>query len=264
MEKSLVEEYTPPNTPEPNIPEQRRDQAGPSRQAIKGKQIQRRNKEELKRQIISLREKLQNSEKRVGKYKKRLQRMRKKLPETPNKVVTNLLQSQEVTPEVRRNLVFTEVIQQQLKSNFAKQQTVSEKRQFVENISGNIINKYKFKRILASTTSRRIVFKNKQIISSKRLENIKRIKKAVQIFFEDDAVSRMCPGKKDTVTFKKTKKQKRYLNSSIKNSYKNFEALHPKIKISYSTFCRFRPFWILQPNARMRETCLCSNHENMA
>ncbi|XP_045175680.2 uncharacterized protein LOC123536521 [Mercenaria mercenaria] len=33
--------------------------------------------------------------------------------------------------------------------------------------------------------------------------------------------------------------------------------------MSYSSFCRFRPFWIVQRKSDARETCLCKLHENI-
>ena len=37
---------------------------------------------------------------------------------------------------------------------------------------------------------------------------------------------------------------------------------NPTSIVSHSTFCSLRPFWIVQPSARDRETCLCKLHEN--
>ncbi|KAJ8720790.1 hypothetical protein PYW08_006255 [Mythimna loreyi] len=35
------------------------------------------------------------------------------------------------------------------------------------------------------------------------------------------------------------------------------------LKISYKSFCRYRPFWVLNPKVTSRETCLCATHTNM-
>jgi len=34
-------------------------------------------------------------------------------------------------------------------------------------------------------------------------------------------------------------------------------------KISYSLFCRLRPFWVVFPTSSDRETCLCKVHDNL-
>ncbi|KAJ4940403.1 hypothetical protein JOQ06_026706 [Pogonophryne albipinna] len=36
----------------------------------------------------------------------------------------------------------------------------------------------------------------------------------------------------------------------------------PHLKLSYSLFCRKRPFWIVAPNINNRETCVCKLHDN--
>lgn len=89
-----------------------------------------------------------------------------------------------------------------------------------------------------------------------------KIKKEVQEFFEDDAVSRLCPGKRATITYyRKLKKQKRYLNSTMRNLYEDYKKNHRVI--SYAIFCKLRPFWVLPLNAKLRETCLCITHDNI-
>ena len=71
----------------------------------------------------------------------------------------------------------------------------------------------------------------------------------------------MAPGKRDTIARNKIKMQKRFLNNTLFN-------LHQKclktngLKISYSQFCRFKPFWIVAPNVNRRDTCLCIKHSN--
>lgn len=36
------------------------------------------------------------------------------------------------------------------------------------------------------------------------------------------------------------------------------------MKISYTLFCRLRPYWVIIPSTKDRETCLCRIHENLA
>nr|CAI5869021.1 unnamed protein product [Callosobruchus analis] len=60
------------------------------------------------------------------------------------------------------------------------------------------------------------------------------------------------------------KKQKRYLNDSLKNLYSKFKQIHPTSKISYATFCKYRSFWILQPTVNSSQTCMCITHANMS
>nr|CAI5864168.1 unnamed protein product [Callosobruchus analis] len=133
---------------------------------------------------------------------------------------------------------------------------------FIENINGPLIKKYRFTKYISSLSSNNIIYgnrKKRQVMHQKVLQ----VRRCVKSFLLKDENSRLCPGKRDTVTFRKRKMQKRYLNDSLKNIYGKFRSAHPDIKISYSAFCRMRPFWVLQPKISGRETCLCILHTNM-
>lgn len=66
------------------------------------------------------------------------------------------------------------------------------------------------------------------------------IKHDVCHFLEQDENSRLAPGKKDTKTMNKDKRQKRFLNDTLQNLHKKFINESP-----YSHFCQFRPFWVV-------------------
>lgn len=66
----------------------------------------------------------------------------------------------------------------------------------------------------------------------------------VQNFFEDDSNSRQAAGKKEFVSRKRVKKQKRYLLDTKKNLHKKFLKTSP-CGISYPLFARLRPFWVV-------------------
>lgn len=131
-------------------------------------------------------------------------------------------------------------------------------------VTGKVIKKYKFAEYLVSLTSagslrekryyRRVYMKNQMIEA----------RKEVSKFLAKDESSRLTAGKKETITRKKIKKQKRLLTDTLKNLYKKFIMEHPMYKnISYSLFCKFRPFWIVPPNVTNRNTCLCKVHDNI-
>lgn len=102
------------------------------------------------------------------------------------------------------------------------------------------------------------------IVSQNKRELLRKgIEESVKLFFEDDENSQLCPGKKDCITRNKAKKQKRLLLDSLLNLHKKYLALNPRFTISYSAFCKLRPFWVVTPNVNSRETCLCKTHENM-
>ncbi|KAJ8871878.1 hypothetical protein PR048_028218 [Dryococelus australis] len=82
-------------------------------------------------------------------------------------------------------------------------------------------------------------------------------------FLENDKNSRILPGK-DTVTRRKIKKQKRILNDTMKNLFKKFHSQNSDIKMFYPVFCTLRPYWIIPPDVKNRDMCLCTTPKNMA
>jgi len=82
-------------------------------------------------------------------------------------------------------------------------------------------------------------------------------------FFKREDVSRMTSGKKQTLTRAKNKQQKRFLNDTVSNLHSKFLAENSDLKISYRTFCRLKPFWVVWPKEKDRDTCQCKTHENL-
>ncbi|KAJ0171099.1 hypothetical protein K1T71_002853 [Dendrolimus kikuchii] len=87
------------------------------------------------------------------------------------------------------------------------------------------------------------------------------VRTAVHDFLVKDEYSRLTAGKNETITRKKSKRQIRLLNDTLLNLHKVFQN-ETGMKISYQTFRRYRPFWVLFPKASTRNTCLCALHEN--
>lgn len=111
------------------------------------------------------------------------------------------------------------------------------------------------------------IIKKKSIIANKKqncnfepLPNL--LKQEVRVFYESDENSRLCSGKKEFIVRKKIRKQKRYLCDNLLNLHKKY-LKSSNFTISYSTFCKLRPFWVLLPDSRSRDTCLCKLHTNM-
>ena len=85
---------------------------------------------------------------------------------------------------------------------------------------------------------------------------------AVTAFLEQDLNSCVAPGKKDCVIKRHVKKQKRYLNSDLRKLYMEYLRSSNR-HMSYSSFCRLRPFWFVKPRVSARDTCMCVKHVNM-
>lgn len=82
-------------------------------------------------------------------------------------------------------------------------------------------------------------------------------------YLEQAVISTMAPVKKDTITRGGVKKQTCFLNNTLQNLYNRFLEENPNGCISYCSFCRNRPFWIVEKKISDRDTCLCKLHDNV-
>ena len=83
----------------------------------------------------------------------------------------------------------------------------------------------------------------------------------ISIYLQRDDNSRLKPGK-DTITRNKVKMQQRVLNDTLKNLHLKFCSEIPDLKVSYSKLCKIRPFWVLSPTTKDRDTCMCKLDDN--
>lgn len=72
------------------------------------------------------------------------------------------------------------------------------------------------------------------------------------------------PGKRDCTVVDKCKEQTRILNDYLSNTFIRFQATHPAVKISFSSFCKLRPRHVRLTKFLSRNSCLCAKHQNMA
>ena len=90
----------------------------------------------------------------------------------------------------------------------------------------------------------------------------------VQNFYQQDYVSRMCPGKKDCVTVRENgeavKHQKRQLLLNISEAHQLFCTEHPDLQIGLTKFGEFRPKFVVPMTNRSQDVCLCKYHENVS
>lgn len=69
-------------------------------------------------------------------------------------------------------------------------------------------------------------------------------------------------GKKQYKSKNRVRKQKKCLNYTLKELHKKF-ILKFDLHVSYSFFCKQKPFWITFPRKDQRETCACIIHSNI-
>lgn len=93
--------------------------------------------------------------------------------------------------------------------------------------------------------------------------NWTRLKQNIVNFLERDDNSRVKAGKKSTITRQKTKKQTLvwWLKKNLHQKFISESA--GTTNVSYSHFCRLKPFWVVRSTSNERETCLCKIHENL-
>ena len=235
---------------------------------LAGRKKVRKDRASAYRKIKILEIKLLNSERKAERYKKRLQRQQRqkvslqKSPDSPSSRVDQFLSGRNVSSDIKKKLILGEVLQLQLASSYRQAKGYAAKQRFCRLIGGEIIKKY------------RMILHSKCFLSYRQLKNKgkvvemcnKKIAGAIASdvckFLENDNSSKVVAGKKECITRKKVKKQKRILCDTLQNLYSGFLKSHP-YKISYSFFCKMRPFWILFPKVSERETCLCCVCENM-
>lgn len=275
--KEITNNFVRQNTPESEHSPSPQSSASPSVPPMTTPRsdagnARKRNARKKRDKIIKDKDKkIEYYRKKSEKYRKRLERLEKAKTkenvDTPNTKLIKMCESSETRREVVKKALFGEVLNAQLKENYANLKTCKEKQIFGKVVSGKLIHKYKLWRSKDSSISYKLMQKSAR--QSVLVPNLRTRKgkissdciNTVRSFYENDDNSRLGAGKRECLTRKGVKKQKRYLSDSILNLYKKFQAEH--FKISYTTFCRLRPFWVITPNVNERDTCLCIKHANI-
>uniref|UniRef100_A0A8D8Z5S4 Uncharacterized protein n=1 Tax=Cacopsylla melanoneura TaxID=428564 RepID=A0A8D8Z5S4_9HEMI len=253
-------QLTPPSSPENNA-----DQRPQSVQVNSGKKRIHRDRSKIIKRNKKLQEENEKLRRQRDMYRKRHERSKlqkaprhDKTDDTPKTKIRKLMKKKNHKQLIQRQLIFGEAMKQQLKLNF-KQMRKEKKFSYASSILGNkhVFKKYNMvKEVLSILPSSSARYNN--FIAKRKLKKLhNEVKGAVCKFLEDDENSRMTPGKKDTITVKKCKKQKRYLNDTMLNLHKKFIKSQTLYKISYPVFCRLRPFWVVYQKPEMRDTCEC-------
>lgn len=92
------------------------------------------------------------------------------------------------------------------------------------------------------------------------------IRKVKDFYLRDD-ISRMCPGKKETISVKtptgRETHQKRFLVMNIGEAYATFVSENPEAAIGKTKFHELRPKYVLPSGEKDHEVCMCIYHENI-
>lgn len=135
----------------------------------------------------------------VQRYKKQIQRIKKPPIITPNTKVNSLTRTVNANDKetIKKKLLFSEVITQQLNENFSNLNTDQERRVFRRVLSGKIVKKYNVlpKEMKIKPLSK--IDKKLRLINTKHSsrKNCENLKTCIVKFMEDDSSSRLCAGK---------------------------------------------------------------------
>ena len=232
-------------------------------QVVSGAQKRKKNTKRHYYVVRKLELKIDQLKTRVAKYRKRYQRLvmkTAKFSNSPSSKLNREFRNEKISPRVRRKLLFAESLQADLRSSYRSLKSKKIKQIFTSTLSLKYTAKYRFMSRAKPFFPWNANVKKQKFGVAKKSVNL--VRETVIEFFQSDDVSTQAPGKKDCITFKKKRKQKRYLNNSLLFLHRKFCDENPFV-VSYTTFCRMKPFWVLNRKVDERDTCLCISHENM-
>ncbi|KAK0133284.1 hypothetical protein N1851_031198 [Merluccius polli] len=205
-----------------------------------------------------------DSQRTTDKLRKRLKRQNQ-ASESPASKTKRLLQNVSVSHNVRRSLLAHHALMANIKDTFATTKKKTHRQVMARLVTGRILKKYGLQKEISAALRVSRKWKKNLVDGKMRYRSLcSRLQDKVIAFLTMDESSRLTAGKAQTITRAKIKKQKRFLNDTLRNLHRKFLTEHPHLSISYSLFCRMRPFWVVSPTLSDRETCLCKVHENLS
>ncbi|KAK9877666.1 hypothetical protein WA026_019337 [Henosepilachna vigintioctopunctata] len=211
---------TPPSSEDEIIPEvpllNKEREAEARRRSI----VQRKKRNSmLKRKdllIANLKKKLASEQQKNRRLKQRM--IKKKKAVTPKSKILEMAEDPNQKAELIKKALFGEVIQKQILDTKIKTQL--NKTCLKTILSSPLTHKYKIWRLGNNAITYKKMGFNRTKYEAK--QNKKRVEEIIHQFYEDDNNSRCAAGKKECITRKKNKKQKRYLMDSLKNLHQKF------------------------------------------
>ncbi|XP_037395079.1 uncharacterized protein LOC108426002 isoform X1 [Pygocentrus nattereri] len=239
------------------------------RQRRRGESMRRSAKKKLEIKIAELEAILAKERAKAQKYKKRYQRAKKEGASTtsPRTAVKALLGRQKVRSPVKKALLFHAALVEDIRSKYKKSKANKEKQLIDKVVTRNIVKKYKLQSYARSAfgySKKRAIHPPDNLTYNSRRRSVHQmqLRNNITSFFLRDDVSRMTAGRKQTITLRKKKMQKRLLTDTRKKLYQKFLSENLG-NVSYTTFCRCKPFWVVSPSPSDRDSCLCKKHENL-
>lgn len=265
-QKKTANIVTPPNSPshvpdQEQLPQQLQDSSKTSKKILKKK----KNRRKLMKKIDLLTSQLEQQKRATQKYKKRWQREKSKVPDTPRTKTMKLLRHA-TSETVRKKLLMHNIIVDQIKKRYVKEKKERQKQTYTYLLASSMVKKYRLQKTMQAEFgfSARCWNKSTGAKSSRKMYASRgvRYRQNITNFFTRDDNSRSTTGKKETLTKHKDKQQKRLLNDSMRNLHVKYCSENPTQNISYTLFTRLRPFWVVPPKESDRLTCSCKLDEN--
>jgi hypothetical protein len=167
-----------------------------------------------------------------------------------------------ISKNIKRRILFGEALAADLGRAWNAMNSSSQKKAFRASLTFKFMKKYRFMSAAKPFLPLENYHKERRSLGSKK-RAFSIVRNCVVKFFQQDDVSVQAPGKKDCITKNKVKKQKRFLCNSLKFLYRKF-CEENEFLISYASFCRMRPFWVVNMKISERDTCLCQKCENIS
>lgn len=158
--------------------------------------------------------------------------------------------------EIKKKIFEHDILKEAIKSEY-KKSSHEEKKVIRKIIHSDIAKKYRHTTKLKAVLGLKYEPRKFRESQKKSVE----LQRKIISFYNRDDVTRTTAGKKQYRTFKKQKKQIRYLLDNLKTLHAKYVSEHGRI--SFSTFKKYRPFYVLPPKISNRDTCDCIKHSNM-
>ena len=248
------------------------DPLNESRQKLTGRRKLRRDRSRLNRKIKFLQVKIDIEKRRVEMYRKRYQRLNmlkygRSVLSSPVKQTKKLLGPINVSPRLRKRIEFSSAVMSGIRKTYQNSRS-NKTKQWINRLVRGHLKKYGFLRManaLLGVQRKGFNIDNPSdihIYKRKPHNSVRtRLSERVNAFLSRDDNSRITTSKNDVISRKGTTLQRRLLSESMTRLHKKFTDESDK-KISYSLFCKLKPFHIVPPTLKDRETCLCQRHEN--
>ncbi|KAE8750603.1 hypothetical protein FOCC_FOCC002583 [Frankliniella occidentalis] len=199
---------------------------------------------------------------------KRLTNARKKIPLSPKSQINKEMRGKKINPVVKGKLILGEVLKRQVTESFSVKGNKIKGAAY-KIFRGSLLKKYKLKGAsgLSPKMLKKYSEKNMCPFQNSRARRQHSINKKADVekFFCSDDNSIECADKRAVkICFGKNRvtKRKRYLKGRMSDLYLSYIQSDEK-PVSYSTFCKFKPFYVVMKDLKERDTCLCTKCENM-